>query len=356
MKPLQAVLFGALSTTLFSTGMGRLCHADETPREAAAAHYARGVELANQGAYQAALEQFNDAYGISPHFAVLYNIGQAQIALGHPLEAIEALSKYLRDGAEQVPPSRREQVQAQLSLLDARIAELTIVTDTPGAIIRVDDHQVGTAPLPQPLRLVAGAHTVVATTAGGGEVTRTVLLGEAERRTLELALATVGPDRKPPPLAPQTAPPPPEPPAEAAPTEVLPPAAAPGRAGLAMRRLAYVLAGAGVLAGGGALGVYLWNRGRYQEWQRGDALLRDPMVGPNIRRRQIDIDNDLASTLTTANRVVLGLGIAGGTLLACSATLFLLGREERNRAGELSFAWGGWGGDAIASVAWRGRW
>jgi len=283
MTPFKAVLFRTLLTTLVSTGLGRVCRADETPREAAAAHYARGVELANQGAYQAALEQFNDAYAISPHFAVLYNIGQAQIALGHPLEAIAALSKYLRDGAEQVPPSRRQQVQAQLSLLDARIAE-------------------------------------------------------------------------PPPPEPATAPPRPRaPPPEAAPM-LVPPAAARRHPGQAMRRLSYGLAGAGLLAEAGALGAYLWNRGRYQEWQRGDALLRDPMVGPNIQRRQIDIDNELAETLTTANRVILGLGIAGGALIACGATLFLLGTEERHRAGELSFAWGGWGGDAIASVAWKGRW
>ena len=96
------------------------------PRELAAAHYRRGIDLAKQGLYGEALEQFNQAYAKSPHFAVLYNIGQAQIALGRPLAAIGALTTYLRDGADKVPLSRREQVQAQIALLEASLAELTI--------------------------------------------------------------------------------------------------------------------------------------------------------------------------------------------------------------------------------------
>lgn len=97
----------------------------EDPRTAVADHYARGTELAGQGLYAAALEQFNTAYTASPHFAVLYNIGQAQMALRRPLEAIEALTKYLRDGADQVPLSRREQVQAQIGLLESRLRRVS---------------------------------------------------------------------------------------------------------------------------------------------------------------------------------------------------------------------------------------
>ena len=94
----------------------RAARADEDPRAQAGVDYARGIELAEQGLFAAALEQFKSAYEKSPHFAVLYNIGQAQMALGRPIEAIEAMTRYLRDGADQVPLSRREQVQAQVAL------------------------------------------------------------------------------------------------------------------------------------------------------------------------------------------------------------------------------------------------
>ena len=80
-----ALLAGLLA--LGAAGIGR---ADD-PRGEARAHYARGLELAGQNGYEGALREFNAAYAISPQFAVLFNIGQAHIALGHTVEAIEAL-------------------------------------------------------------------------------------------------------------------------------------------------------------------------------------------------------------------------------------------------------------------------
>ena len=49
------------------------------------------VGIASRGNYGQALEEFLAAYRISPHFAVLYNIGQAHIALGQPADAVAAL-------------------------------------------------------------------------------------------------------------------------------------------------------------------------------------------------------------------------------------------------------------------------
>jgi len=67
--------------------------ADESMTEAARAQFAHGVELADKGDFQGALQAFSDAYTASPLFAVLYNIGQAQVALGRPLEAAATLSR-----------------------------------------------------------------------------------------------------------------------------------------------------------------------------------------------------------------------------------------------------------------------
>ena len=127
---------------LLASVVPRAGQAEEDPRAQAGAEYARGIQLAEQGLYAAALEQFKSAYGKSPHFAVLYNIGQAQMALGRPIEAIEALTRYLRDGADQVPLSRREQVQAQIALLEGRLAELSVTTDRSGALVTVDGREV----------------------------------------------------------------------------------------------------------------------------------------------------------------------------------------------------------------------
>jgi len=351
-------VFVLLVVALWWAPAARVRAAGGDPQQAAAAHYTRGVELANQGLYEAALERFNQAYATSPHFAVLYNIGQAQIALGRPLAAIEALASYLRDGADKVPLSRREQVQAQIALLEAKLAELTISTDKPGVAIRVDDRDIGRTPLFQPIRLAAGTHTIIATPDGGAPITRVVTLAEAERRRLELTFAAEAiPGAELPAI---TAAPPVAPaaaaaatPSDGAATRASPPApdASPSRV-VTLRRAAYVSTAFGVAAAGAALGVYLWNRGRYEDWQAGDVALQELTPGSAAYQMQAATNNDLASSLTTANHAILGLSIAGGVLVATGASLWLVARGRERATGQLSLSWTG----SSAQLGWSGRW
>jgi tetratricopeptide (TPR) repeat protein len=345
-RSVRALISGAI--LLLVTSLATTSRADDDARADAGARYARGIELANQGLYEAALEQFKAAYAESPHFAVLYNIGQAQIALGRSIDAIESLSRYLRDGADQVPLSRREQVQAQIGLLESRLAELTIATEPAGAAIRVDGRDLGRTPLFQPVRLAAGTHSVTAVFPGGAEVTRAITLGESERQKLELAFATAPAAVTPPAVAAPLAATPPAPallaehPQERAPR------------GPAMRRTAYALAAAGVLAGGGALAVYLGSRSRFDDWKAGNARLASDIPGSAAYSMQASANNALAASLTTANRAIWGLSIGASALVAAGVTLFAVDRSrDRAGGGELSF---GLGSGSSASVAWRTVW
>jgi hypothetical protein len=348
---MRAALFSVF--ILLVAGRFGTARADDDPRAAAGDHYARGIELAQQGLYEAALEQFNAAYTASPHFAVLYNIGQAQMALGRPLEAIEALTKYLRDGADQVPLSRREQVQAQIGLLESRLAELSITADRTGAIIRVDGRDVGRTPLFQPIRLAAGLHTVTASLVNDAQlITREISLRESERQTLELTFTG--------------APPPPGPVgsiAEGGPAATEPPelllAAAPVKPpepwyfrGKTMRRMAFVVAGVGALSAGAAVGIYLAKRGQYQDWQAGNVALQGDTMGSAAYMAQATSNNALAGSLSNANDAIVGLSIAGGALVAAGVTLFLVDRAHRREAGQFSFGVG----DRSASVGWKSTW
>jgi len=119
-----------------------------------------------------------------------------------------------------------------------------------------------------------------------------------------------------------------------------------------MRRTAYVLAGAGVVAGAAALGVYLSNRDRYADWQEGNDRLRQLTPGTASYHALATANNDRAATLTTANHAILGLSLAGGALVAAGATLFLVDRAERQRTGELSV---GWGRESV-TVGWSLGW
>jgi tetratricopeptide (TPR) repeat protein len=344
----RVLICGALF--LFTIARAETSRAED-PRTAAGDHYARGIELAGQGLYEAALEQFNDAYAASPNFAVLYNIGQAQMVLGRPLEAIEALSKYLREGADQVPLSRREQVQAQIGLLESRLAELSITTDRPGAAIRVDGRDVGRTPLYQPIRLAAGTHTITASLADSSQVTRNVTLRESERQTLELTFAGTPPAAALAPSISGEAPGAAQPPALLllAPVNASEPWYFQGRT---MRRMAYVVAGVGVLSGAAALGIYLGKRGQYDDWKTGNAALQSDTMGSAAYMAQATSNNALAGSLSSANEAIIGLSIAGGALVVAGVTLFLVDRAHRHELGQPSFGVG----DRAANVGWSWSW
>lgn len=302
---------------------------DESVTETARAQFARGVELADKGDYQGALQAFSDAYVASPRSAVLYNIGQAQVALGRPLEAASTLSRYLREGQDSVPAERRQQVEAQLELLKSFFVDLDFNTAPASVAISVDGNDIGRTPLPQPLRLAAGTHTITAT------------LDETAQ-----AKATPAPAV---PLAPAASP------AESGTVAdlVRPPSkSAPAHIGV-RAALPYVLLGAGVALGGGALGVYLWKRGEYQRWQAGDDALKGETPGSTRYGAQAAENQRMAASLTTANHAIIGLSLAGGALVAAGASLYLVDWASARRSTSLSLAWAG--GSSVAA-RWRYAW
>lgn len=169
--------------------------ADERADEAKR-HYARGVELVRDGLYAEAAAEFEAAYRSKPHFAVLYNLGQSYVAMGRPVEAIDALDRYLRDGGSEVNPDRRAQVHAELARQRGRVGLLAVRVAQAGATVRVDGRDVGRTPL-DPLRVAVGAHSVTVELGGfSSRVVEVTLVGE-ETSTVEVSLVPV-----PPPVAP----------------------------------------------------------------------------------------------------------------------------------------------------------
>ncbi len=289
--------------------------------------YQRGLELFDRGDHLRALQAFNDAYAACPNFAVLYNIGQVQIALGRPVEAAATLSRYLQEGQDQVPPEKRRPVEDQIKRLDSLLVELDLTTVPSGAVISVDGRKVGPTPLPEPLRVTAGTHKVTAILDDGATAAKSVAPGPGQSHNAC-------------PQKPDTTPI----------IEVAKPV--PARSGLRMA-LPYILGGVGVALGGGALGVYLWNRSEYRRWQAGEAALQNlPPASPDYETRIAD-QHRMADSLTTANHAILGLAIAGGVMVAAGGTLYVLDAASARRSPTVSLAWSG---GASVSAALRGFW
>lgn len=179
-------------------------------------HFEKGVAAFNDRRFAEAGEEFDAAYRISPAFVVLYNIGQVDVALGRPVEAIDAFEKYLKQGASAVSTARRHEVLAEIEKQRARVGTIALRTFPEGAELRLNGLRVGKTPLMSPLRVNAGLHIVEATLDGHSPQTREVeVVGRAEL-ALELTLEPLPAPTAPPAVPPAAlTPPPPTPPAPA---------------------------------------------------------------------------------------------------------------------------------------------
>ncbi|HXK18580.1 MAG TPA: hypothetical protein VNG33_12295 [Polyangiaceae bacterium] len=156
----------------------------ESKRLAAQDAHRHALELFDQGRHVEALAEFKRAYGLSPSFRILYNIGLSQAALGDAPAAIDAFSGYLREGGERVVPERRQQVEAEIARLSKLLGWLSIDVDEAGAELTLDGTLLGKGPLSQRLRLGTGQHTASVRSPDGTLKTQSVRLAAGDEQRL----------------------------------------------------------------------------------------------------------------------------------------------------------------------------
>jgi hypothetical protein len=103
--------------------------AQADPKAAAHQRYERGLAAFDDERFQDAADEFEAAYRISPAFAVLYNIGRVDVALGRSVEAVRAFEMYLAQGGASIDTSRRQEVLAAIDKQRTRIGTVTVRTE-----------------------------------------------------------------------------------------------------------------------------------------------------------------------------------------------------------------------------------
>ncbi|HVY36910.1 MAG TPA: PEGA domain-containing protein [Polyangia bacterium] len=322
----------------------------------ARAHFERGVQLGRDGDYRQAAAAFQRAYELSPHYAVLYNLAEAQVALGQPVEAIDTFQRYLLEGGANVPADRRAEVQASIKQQQARVSMLTVETNVAGASIVVDGVLVGRSPLAGPVRVARGKHQVTATLDGYRAQSQTVVAEEKARVNVQLERGA-GAAGAPPPATPASPPAAtgPAPPAPGPPVTALPPpqsdpaplllqqspgpdAGAPAHRDV-RRTVGFVAGGLGVAMGAAALGCYLWNRSRFDDYEA--AKVNDVAKADSIR---------------SVNAVTAGLALGSGALIATGVVLVLTAPPRAAGSAQAGVT----AGSAVAvgprGISWRTTW
>ena len=339
----------ALVAALSAFAAARSARAED-PRGDARAHYAKGLELAGENGYAGALREFTEAYNISPQYAVLYNIGQAHIALGHTAEAIETLTRYLHDGGGRISPERRAQVERQIAWLRSEPPSATAPSEAGAERAEGEAGPVTPEPAPAPeppagtltvrcsdprLRLTLdGQHLDLAASARGLSVPAGPhRLGlsipgrrsEEQNITIPEGTATVLICED---LFPAFVPAGPQPVAVGPPvfSAIAANAATPT---IHARTVGYLLGGLGVAIGGTAIGLYVWNRGQAQDAQ---AEYRNLPTGgindPSFHDLAVQY-NQNADAVRRDDAFAIGLGVVGAGLVA--GGIYLLWREHRHQ-------------------------
>ena len=349
-----------------SLGVVRVANAQEDSKAQASLHFTRGVELAKAGAYADALIEFQRAYELSPHYSVLYNIGQAYVGLGQPVRAVEALKRYLSEGGAQIALDRRRAVEAEILRQFAQTATVAIDVDVPGASVSVDGDFVGRAPLRAPIRLSIGEHRVTTRLDTGEQREQSITLAAEEDRHLRLELRPVEaphsanafvyadcarsnvhvaldeaelgltPLRAPIQLAAgahrisfreSTRVPPSARSFSLSPGQTIRidcglSAPAPEHVrGRRQATLGYVIGALGIGLGGAAIAHFAWNRGRYDDWKsRFAAYQTKPTAQQRIETDALGASIERASVVTVLLGIGAGVALGTGTLLIVTDT------------------------------------
>ncbi len=134
---------------------------DQAATEMARERFKEGVRFYDAGQFDKARAAFLQAYALRAHPSVLLNLAQSELKSGYEAEAATHFSDFLAT----VPDAKPEETAtAQKGLAEAKskVGEVTVTVDVAGAEVFADGQSVGRAPLPRPIYLTAGSHTLEA--------------------------------------------------------------------------------------------------------------------------------------------------------------------------------------------------
>lgn len=163
----RAILAAALLASAARTSPARA----EPPTDMAsqaAARYEEGMTAARAERWPEAYAAFRAAWEIKQHPQIAANLGRAALKAGHPREAAERLSDFLREGRD---ISKEDRARGEELLAEARkqIGALTLGVNRPGAKLFLDGVAVEPAPGGE-VFVDPGPHTVEARAPGAPAV------------------------------------------------------------------------------------------------------------------------------------------------------------------------------------------
>lgn len=167
----------------------------EPPPDAAARASARallreGNDKLDRGLYLEALKLFEEAYRMFSSPKLHFNIAQALYQLGRPLEALERYERFVREINKEEHLTEWRIAQERAFELQGQIATVSIQCNVVGALTTIDDRETGKTPLPRPVRVVPGVHTITISKPGYERQVNELTLKPGDNVTQRVKLLT----------------------------------------------------------------------------------------------------------------------------------------------------------------------
>lgn len=134
-------------------------------------HFKRGVAHYDAKRYEAALEEFQNAYREKPSAGIKQNIALTLKALGRIVEATTAFDEALEEGRTTLRQETRAAIEREIAELSKIVATVNLsIVDEDGkemeADVTVDGTPIDRAALARPIRLTQGIHVFRASAKG----------------------------------------------------------------------------------------------------------------------------------------------------------------------------------------------
>jgi hypothetical protein len=193
---LRTLLCLSLACTALSPAIAIAAPAsDDASVAMARERFKEGVAFFDKKDYEKARLAFLQAYALKKHPAVLLNLAQSELRSGHEADAAKHFAAYLRDATD-ASPAETQAAQAGLNAAKVAVAEVEVSVDESGAEVSVDGTSAGTSPLPGPLYMAVGSHSIEARK--NGQSTATQVSASAGKQLKASLTLTPAPIAAPP--------------------------------------------------------------------------------------------------------------------------------------------------------------
>lgn len=167
----------------------------EQKKQQAKEHFIKGLEFVQNENWDAALAEFLASRDLYPTRVALENAGICLRELKRYSEALDMYHQLLAKFGNSLAPQKLQMVRRAITQLEGDVGRITVSADQAGSNVVVDGRQRGKTPLPKPIVVNAGTHTVRVYREGFETFEKQVLVAGRQSKSVSahlVALRAVG--------------------------------------------------------------------------------------------------------------------------------------------------------------------